>query len=83
MDENKRLKLVEIKYEVQRCCGMCVHGDFDGNDFGVCFKHSYQHLKHTGDNRDLSVFKYGSCPDFKMTGQAKTYMHAYTEFLNG
>lgn len=83
MDENKRLKLVEIGYRVERSCGLCKHGRFVKNsDFGVCWFHTYQHLKHSDAIRNLSVLRYGSCPGFEMDKQAEGVIHKYSEFLS-
>ena len=82
MDDNKRLKLVEIGYSVNKCCGVCHHGVFKvNNDFGDCLEHDYTHLKHTGGAKLLSVFRYGGCSKFKMRESALFFMHAFKEFV--
>lgn len=62
MDENKRLKLIEIKYKIQKCCRNCKYYLCIGhNNFGVCEKYSYFHLKHNESKRQLSVNEDGIC----------------------
>lgn len=59
---NKRKKLLDISYSIPLCCGLCSNGIFvKGNDFGTCSIYQYEHLKHTGKPRQLSVHKFGSC----------------------
>jgi hypothetical protein len=64
MDENKRKKLKEIGYEIHPSCGMCQSGIFEGVAWGTCKKHTYEHLKHTEETRELSIFRHGVCPEF-------------------
>jgi hypothetical protein len=62
MDENKRKKLLEIKYKIQPCCGNCKHFfNIAHNIFGVCDKYTYNHLKHNESKRRLSVNEVGIC----------------------
>lgn len=64
MDKNKLKKLVEIQYKLHDCCGNCVHSKIKKNsDFGICSIHNYFHLKHTNSKRNLSINRYGSCPE--------------------
>jgi hypothetical protein len=66
MDANKRLELLRIGYQIRGACGLCKHGVFaPKQDFGTCSIYTYQHLKHTGDRRQLSVHQYGSCDSFE------------------
>lgn len=82
MDENKRQKLFEIDYTINPACGMCVHSKIDGGeDFGVCNKHEYKHLKHIGSPRKLSILRYGSCPDYTQAADYERYMHGFKEFV--
>ena len=62
MDANKLMKLQDIGYTIHRCCGLCQHGVFAGKaDFGTCALLTYDHLKHTEANRQLSINRYGVC----------------------
>jgi hypothetical protein len=64
MDENKRQELKRIGFVVVKCCGRCSAGQFPHNEWGTCRIHVYQHLKHTGEHRNLSIHKFGYCQDF-------------------
>ncbi len=83
MDENKRLKLVEIGYEIRPTCITCVHGRFDNvfEIFGTCKLHSYEHLKHSAKKRELSVFKSGCCTEHEMNPGTEATMHGFKEFV--
>ena len=82
MDENKRLKLVEIGYEIKPSCGMCLHAKIeDDEDFGTCNKHEYKHLKHIGSPRKLSILRYGNCPQYEPVLAFANYIHGFKEFL--
>jgi len=80
MDENKLKKLREIEYRVPGCCGLCV--SFRGNwstGWGTCTQHRYQHKKHAGDKRQMSVCIYGRCDEF-FEGD-KMDLGSFVEFL--
>lgn len=79
MDANKLKVLREVKYRLQKCCGLCTHGWFPKDDWGTCEAHTYEHQKHTEGNRRLSIHKYGSCHLF----EAKTnliHLGSFREF---
>lgn len=62
MDENKRQKLIDLKYKIKRVCGNCEHSQFVRNrDWGTCQRHHYKHKKHTESERQLSIHRYGGC----------------------
>lgn len=61
MDANKQEALDQIGYEIPACCGLCRFGQFPQNDWGTCDLHSYTHLKHSGPDRRLSVYRFGLC----------------------
>jgi hypothetical protein len=63
VDANKLKVLKSIGYEVRLTCANCVHSFFpsERSDWGTCSKNQYQHEKHTGDARDLSIHKSGRC----------------------
>lgn len=82
MDMNKRQELLNIEYSIQGNCSNCEHGRFDHKAaFGVCSLHSYQHLKHTGDKRQLSVYAHGRCPKFELEDGKKAQLGLWQEFL--
>lgn len=82
MDENKRKKLHEIGYRMNRACGLCKHGCFKpNNDFGECELFRYDHLKHTGESRKLSINRLGSCPKFELDHRKFSFIHGFMEFL--
>lgn len=69
MDNNKLKKLREIKYAILRCCGMCEHGKWNqvrtpNGPWGTCALHTYEHLKHSGPPRQMSIHQFGSCDDW-------------------
>ena len=64
MDADKLRVLHEVGYEVQESCGLCAHFNAQpGSDFGTCSLHQYDHAKHTGPLRLLSVHRNGRCSD--------------------
>lgn len=81
MDENKLKVLRELPYQVHKVCGLCKHGVFPQNDFGTCSRVQYEHKKHTGPARQLSIFRHGSCPHFELKDEATWTLGAYVEFL--
>jgi hypothetical protein len=81
MDENKKKRLEEIGYEINPCCGLCMYGKFKGTMFGDCTKHSYVHLKHSADKKNLSINVYGVCEDFEYDKKLEGQLHKFTEFL--
>jgi hypothetical protein len=83
MDANKKQKLEDIAYIVQRSCGLCRHGHFKPDQlFGDCAIETYTHLKHTGDPKHLSVVRYGLCPSFEPDPVKMGALHNYVEFLD-
>lgn len=86
MDSNKLTVLKEIGYTINPSCGMCKHGVFRDikDDFGACLARTYDHLKHTGPARQLSVHRAGSCGDKYETDPAKAAkLGAWAEFVKG
>lgn len=80
MDSNKRLELQKIGYEIPGTCGICKHGTFPKDSFGSCAIHTYQHLKHTGDRRQLSVYAHGRCDKFELD-ENKARLGLWQEFM--
>lgn len=81
MDANKLQVLRDIPYNIPRVCGLCCHGEFPNNDWGTCSRHEYQHRKHTGSPRQLSILRLGSCPSFEESPEKVAGLGAYQEFL--
>jgi hypothetical protein len=65
MDANKLIALKALPYVIQPVCGLCKHGKFPNNDWGSCEATKYEHLKHSEATRDISIHRYGSCPNFE------------------
>lgn len=66
MDQNKLEKLRQIGYDIEACCAFCKHSKLEkGKDFGVCKNFTYDHIKHTGPDRYLSINRYGICHEFE------------------
>jgi hypothetical protein len=61
VDANKLSRLTEIGYRIGPQCGLCRHGRFTTYDWGSCDRHQYEHGKHTGPARALSIFRGGVC----------------------
>lgn len=51
-------------------CELCVHYRPGSADWGTCKQFEYEHKKHTGPPRELSVPRMGSCPSWE--GEPKT-----------
>jgi hypothetical protein len=83
MDANKLAMLRESGYRIAKSCGLCKHGVFVGTgDWGSCAVKTYEHLKHTGPKRQLSIYRGGACTDkFEPSDQLDTVLGAYREFL--
>lgn len=83
MDLNKLAMLRGIGYRIPKSCGLCKHGVFvAASDWGSCAVHAYEHLKHTGPKRQLSIYRGGSCQDkFEPREEAGTVLGAYSEFV--
>jgi hypothetical protein len=64
MDANKLKKLHVINYKIGTC-GICKQGMFGFGLYGHCKLHTYNHLKHSDNPRQLSVYKHGRCEDFE------------------
>jgi len=84
MDANKLKVLQDIDYTIRAVCGNCAN--FIGawkaikNGFGTCVlgDYTYQHNKHTGQKRELSVHFSGSCDRHKYTEDIR--LHAFEQF---
>lgn len=83
MDANKLKVLQDIGYEVQKVCGLCRHAQLSPDGWGTCAIQSYQHLKHTGDPRQLSITRYGGCPKFKASDHALGQLAGFKQLMRG
>ena len=83
MDADKLRKLKEIDYRMLLVCALCRHSCFHHNDWGTCSKHSYRHQKHTDSKRDLSVSKFGTCPDFEVDSVKMATLEGWFRELAG
>lgn len=86
MDKNKLKKLRTINYKIS-ACGLCKHGSFTSGDresYGTCGINTYNHIKHTGEPRQLSVYWFGHCEDFKKdeTNYRASVQEGWEEFID-
>jgi hypothetical protein len=82
MDDNKLKKLKVLGYQVNKACGLCQHGQFKpGSDFGTCSVVTYTHLKHTGEDRQMSINRYGVCPNFELEEQKGARLHGFKQLI--
>lgn len=83
MDNNKLKKLEQEGYIIHPCCNFCVHSYFATNsEFGVCQKHTYKHLKHVGEDRQLSISRFGLCDyDFELDNNKLMKLNTYDQFF--
>jgi len=84
-DENKFSKLREIGYSIPVTCKFCAHSArFFGSEWSTCDKHKYEHKKHTGPARGVSIHAMGTCRDAELPPEraARTgALGAHAEFL--
>jgi hypothetical protein len=80
MDANKLKVLQDIGFQVKKTCANCVHGKFT-EWFGTCNIHTYEHLKHTGPARQLSITKDGYCPKYENDEEHMWMIHGFAELL--
>jgi hypothetical protein len=82
MDANKLKVLQDIGYVIQEVCGLCRHGRFNYSQlFGACTIRTYGHLKHSAPAKDLSVSRYGWCPEFEYDEQYDVLLHGFKQLL--
>jgi hypothetical protein len=52
------------------------------SDFGTCAIKTYDHLKHTGSDRQLSINRYGACASgFELSDVAEASLGLWRQFL--
>lgn len=83
MDENKLDKLLEIGYRIPKCCGLCAHSSFPptGTGFGRCFRHEFEHKKHTENPRHMSTHAAGVCDDFSPNQHTMEKLGGFKAFV--
>jgi hypothetical protein len=82
MDANKLAVLKEIDYKILPCCGLCSYAGLDkGSNWGTCTQIFYNHAKHTGPARALSIHRLGTCPNFNAVADAEVQLHGFAELL--
>jgi hypothetical protein len=81
MDANKLQVLRDLPYKIPAVCGLCVHGEFPNNEWGTCKAQQYDHVKHTGPARQLSIVKFGVCPKYTEDPAKMAQLGLFTEFL--
>lgn len=65
MDANKLQVLNDIGYHLPDCCEHCEFSSFvRGELFGECLQFDYDHGKHTGRSRGVSIHRTGVCAFF-------------------
>lgn len=82
MDNNKLKVLQDINYEIQKVCGNCKHsGIYGAAQYGTCKKKTYEHLKHIGPPRQLSIHVFGSCNSHEYMEGYAAVLTTWAEFL--
>ncbi|OHD21606.1 MAG: hypothetical protein A2Y38_02170 [Spirochaetes bacterium GWB1_59_5] len=80
-DANKLAKLLEVGYCIPITCGLCNFGVFaQGQDWGTCRLYQYEHLKHTGPARDVSIIRFGSCPKGEVCAEIDALLGGHRVF---
>lgn len=82
MDANKLKVLQSLPYKIQKCCGLCSHGQLSANGWGTCKVNDYEHLKHSDSNRKMSIMEYGYCPKFELKKNLQFVLCGFEEFLD-
>lgn len=86
MDKAKLKVLQEVRYAFSPTCGRCQHGRFDSYGrspvWGTCEANLYQHEKHTGAPREMSIHLLGSCSAFKATDVAEAGLGSFAQFTD-
>ncbi len=80
MDNSKLKKLKELGYQIFPTCGRCKHGQFKGYAWGTCAKFTYEHQKHTGVVRQLSIHQSGYCGPEHFEPMITEDLHGFQEF---
>jgi hypothetical protein len=82
MDLNKLQVLREVGYTIPRSCTLCANSKWEGaSEWGSCMITTYQHKKHIGLPRQLSIYRGGQCSKFVLEESAAATLGAYIEFI--
>jgi hypothetical protein len=82
VDANKLLVLQEIGYRIPGACSLCQHAAISpGQDWGTCGLYTYEHAKHTGPPRQLSIHRYGRCDKFEIAAGEEEQLGLFEQFL--
>lgn len=82
MDASKLEKLKQVGYAVNKSCYFCRYADIkSGRLFGTCNFHTYNHEKHTGEPRQLSIVAMGTCKDYEADGLVTGLLEGFLEFV--
>lgn len=82
MDGSKLKVLRELPYRVLPTCGLCRHSSFGRmGQWGTCGVHTYEHGKHTGNARQLSINVHGTCPSFQASEESVCLLEGFSEFF--
>jgi len=76
--------LGEVCYTVRACCEICTHGTFISTSmWGTCAKHTYEHKKHTGKPRQMSINRVGVCKTFDADESKLDRLQSFRNFFVG
>jgi hypothetical protein len=83
MDRNKLAVLQDAGYQIAPSCGICRHRNFASAVaiWGTCQRLRYEHQKHTGEDREASIFRGGSCPGFELDRVSHAALGGFAVFL--
>jgi hypothetical protein len=82
MDANKLIKLKEIDYSIQKCCGLCRYARMSSDGWGECHNTSYKREKHNAIYW-VSINRYGYCDQFSLDEKAEEKLGKFDQFLEG
>lgn len=82
VDKRKLKVLRESGYVFGQTCGLCtfVRPGKDGQ-WGTCTIHTYEHAKHSGPPREMSVSLFGGCSAFQPKDDIDERLGGFAEFL--
>lgn len=83
MDANKDKKLTEIGYQIHPTCATCKHVHLANTrvEWGTCKKHAYKHMKHTEQDRQLSINRYGNCSNHQLKAEYQGHWLHFNKYI--
>lgn len=83
MDAAKLKVLQDEGYQIAPSCGFCEHRSFasPATHWGTCSALSYEHQKHTGPPRQLSIHRAGSCSRFELDRVERDLLGGFGQFF--